>query len=1145
LPYRQSTRISSFFETSDEATSKTMGNEQSVSADDLSYDNQLRQYDPYNEDDDDGYRIRGAHMRGTTSADNKTSTKVDKRGTATALPPRRHHLQHESVSDVMIGHVSTMDSAIVAMKTRIHKALADNDSVDTHSVSTSEGTEEDNSLVSYDEEEETEEVSGTTTYTNSDAKAQRSLYDTDDVTAMTDMAHDGDDEATAMSAENEQDEDDDDDDERPRQKLSKEEKRRARWKAAARRRRLDQNSRNTTDDEETIVIIDAEEEYSRSITPEDDDEQQDMSLGNPTGPTVVSEQPIPVVVDNDSGVVETSPTVIVADATPAMVVVAEDVQERSDKENERRAEEIVSRAVERASSHRDKPQRRRRRSSRGVATASTASKSDSSRHSDNADDAVTASIVESPAVISAAAAHDLSDPAQTAQSNHSATSSKQPRRARARIIVPATEVVPRKKSTKTSLKIVVASDVETSPQHKIGCFPGTSEQFASKKDAFHSIPVVRDASIAECSMDPSTSAGALPVVDAASKQQNMTVVVASDVEVGPMHQNIGCASVAASAPKMDVIHSISRPNPSTKGEASTRKQTRSSSKKRDVPIVMNGQIVGSSAAWSAPHAHAAKPTPETPSRSARRADSAPVKPPAITSIAPLEATSVPDMITQPIASVASASHVEILTHSLKSKREKNRRHRKQEPVLVVPSKDADPANLPLGVKPPEAATHGVTLEALHGTKKDINTESTIQNSSTSRLPAGDDYHASRPSAALEAKPLGADALQVQSRSVEPKPVDPPVVPRGAIPKDSLAAKLNRPDIAPTIPPDAAIVGGRPSTNENATSPLSTVVGSDVPKSEFLVVDSTGTKNGYEAYGKSAASGDNVVARDMKVAADPDGKSSDANSAKIQLPPSPNKKRGKSSRAADVLAVERASPNTTEKAIARAIDALSVNRSDDNEEIVRTSSPTTLQGKPKATSPKPEDARGNAKRQTETTPECKDLNQTEPPQTGPIETKSAPKLSCIGSGDDDLKLLTSDDYDYGIDLVLVEKYENVFNSILEKYPEFMARDAKMMEMLRVAKLQKILSVTLEVENELESHVKSLAVQKAEITSHYHSKLVEASRKRASREIVLQKTHDSALRDKRVLESQMTWQLITMCASTLSNSILCLAKYRGKV
>jgi hypothetical protein len=348
------------------------------------------------------------------------------------------------------------------------------------------------------------------------------------------------------------------------------------------------------------------------------------------------------------------------------VVVAEDVQERSDKENDHHTEEIVSRVVERAVSHRDKPQRRRNKQS----------KSDHSRHSDNADDtprnrsdsiafrdaaAVTAAIesrvVISPTPAAQTADHDLPDSARPTQpptaSHHSATSSKQPRRARARIIVPATEVVPRKKSTKTSIKIVVASDVETSPQHKIGCFSGASEQFGSMKDAFHSIPVVRDTSNAEYSTDPNAStAGA--ALDAGPKQQSMTVVVASDVEVSPTHQNLGCVSAAVSTPKMDVVHSVSRPNQSTIKESSTRKQTRSSSnKKRDVPIVMNGQIVGSSAAWSAPHAHPARPTPETPSRSARRTDSAPLKPTATVS-APVEATSVPDAAMQPIASVAPA-----------------------------------------------------------------------------------------------------------------------------------------------------------------------------------------------------------------------------------------------------------------------------------------------------------------------------------------------------------------------------------------------------------------------------------------------------------------------------------------------------------
>jgi hypothetical protein len=130
-------------------------------------------------------------------------------------------------------------------------------------------------------------------------------------------------------------------------------------------------------------------------------------------------------------------------------------------------------------------------------------------------------------------------------------------------------------------------------------------------------------------------------------------------------------------------------------------------------------------------------------------------------------------------------------------------------------------------------------------------------------------------------------------------------------------------------------------------------------------------------------------------------------------------------------------------------------------------------KKKPTSPKPEDQR----------------NRSVFPKKDCSDDKILTKSTLSGSEED-------------FDLLLVKEYDDVFCSLMVLNPDLMIGHPTAMEIIRIAKLQKILTLTLEVESELQEYVQTLNEQKLEMTSHYHTKLLEASKKNASREFYLQ-------------------------------------------
>lgn len=245
----------------------------------------------------------------------------------------------------------------------------------------------------------------------------------------------------------------------------------------------------------------------------------------------------------------------------------------------------------------------------------------------------------------------------------------------------------------------------------------------------------------------------------------------------------------------------------------------------------------------------------------------------------------------------------------------------------------------------------------------------------------------------------------------------------------------------------------------------------------------------------------------KSGAEPDGTNTRAIAAKIRMPPSPNKKhsRGLAVKAQIAKSLSNAMSPSPEEIVVRAIDALGLKTATLANSCDADPKQPQRVKKTKVRSPKPEDGRIGGR------------------QKSPIAIAPAEKIT--GNDKRDISRIASADFD-GIDLTMVEQFEETFNMLLKKHPQLVAKNPKMVETLRVAKLQKLLSVTLDVENEMEDYVESLAEQKDEMAFHYHNELLEAAKKKASQEILIHEARATARRDLRTLEGFLTWQMMSM-------------------
>lgn len=117
--------------------------------------------------------------------------------------------------------------------------------------------------------------------------------------------------------------------------------------------------------------------------------------------------------------------------------------------------------------------------------------------------------------------------------------------------------------------------------------------------------------------------------------------------------------------------------------------------------------------------------------------------------------------------------------------------------------------------------------------------------------------------------------------------------------------------------------------------------------------------------------------------------------------------------------------------------------------------------------------------------------------------------------------------HDIDMKIVTGFVKTFKSFLRKHPRFANMDQSVLDSLRVVKLQKLLITLSEVESELEEFVQSTEHQKKQFSMSYHTKLVDSTRKKASRKIELLRSFDGLRSTSQDLEKNLIWELISGC------------------
>lgn len=1072
----------------------------------------------------------------------------------------------------------------------------------------------------------------------------RQLYDTDDVSALTDMAHDGDDEATNRK------------------------ERRARW--ARQLGKVSSSSSTDEEEEETIMILDAEEEYSRAGSSmnyssrdqknakqkkkgsnekperkskkrgeEHDSKSHDGSVssdkenGNSketesvllvegiVGATVetrearVGRDPVGSVWGDDAYVNTAAPASKPTDdaisdmhAVVPVTSMTGDNASHSSIATRSTRDSVVHVAVAAAldadnaslSSKKKWPDASQTtHNHQSDPTMNSTDRKKAKARISTAPDGVSVTTFDTHSTRNSAV-HDLTPVVTDAVNGARVSSTKKDRgaskahrtrpntessakkQATARIIVPAEEV-----SRKGPVKIVIASDVETSPQHQMGCMPA---QLAAKTDVFFAIPTEREATTKRKQLQKTV------------KKASITVVVASDVETSPQHR-LGCMPTTA-APKTDIFHSFARQQPpgnygnvtvpdttalqsscalgdvpvvmngKVVGSRFTRQQqsantvngtvpdtiaSHSSCASRDVPVVINGKIVGSRSSW---FNH--KPKPESPKGGQDTRDERHNKSREESSAREMSRTTK-SLKTEAI----NARNLDAILNSEASEKKCSTGKKELEANSVAVSQNATKR---------QALTVMSEIEVKSGATSDCMEVTNVVDKARTESNSG-----SIPTV----KSAGGTTVNEKIKSHDDpvkRSVNEALVKAGVASKfgvDRDGSNIKDPQQRVPIILNGKVVGYSAEVKGSAmaVTPRDKSLDMISKGNAKLHGDPNDIKGNDEAV-KHEVDPDGqtppiIFDTDEKtrvVVADPDGKAPVVSNSNLR---SPNKKNELTSTVEATVRAEvedksgKFVSSSHEKSTASA-QSVKRNELEKKSDAYLTTkqdlklgniSPSITKNDSVIARPVRMEAGGtsdkvgfnssersatrtrNQKVKTIETENNSDTNPTKThqikisaktrspqPDDGRLGKKSATQIAeliKIASNDSrDLQSAPTDDFD-GIDFTFVEQYEEAFDALLEKHPEFMAKNPKLVETLRVAKLQKLLSVAFEVENELEDYVQSLSGQKDDVAAHYHTKLLEATKKKASREIILQEALEAAQRDTRVLEGQLTWQIISQC------------------
>lgn len=115
----------------------------------------------------------------------------------------------------------------------------------------------------------------------------------------------------------------------------------------------------------------------------------------------------------------------------------------------------------------------------------------------------------------------------------------------------------------------------------------------------------------------------------------------------------------------------------------------------------------------------------------------------------------------------------------------------------------------------------------------------------------------------------------------------------------------------------------------------------------------------------------------------------------------------------------------------------------------------------------------------------------------------------------------------VDMQFVEQYEEAFNAFLMKYPQLASQNPRMMNYIRIAKLKTFLEGSTKIESNLMKRSRQLKEYKEDVADWYHSRLIDATSEKASKDLHLQRELRRLERKATARQGRATWDMISMC------------------
>lgn len=150
-----------------------------------------------------------------------------------------------------------------------------------------------------------------------------------------------------------------------------------------------------------------------------------------------------------------------------------------------------------------------------------------------------------------------------------------------------------------------------------------------------------------------------------------------------------------------------------------------------------------------------------------------------------------------------------------------------------------------------------------------------------------------------------------------------------------------------------------------------------------------------------------------------------------------------------------------------------------------------------------------------------------------------------SGSGNIEDVATVDVDEEMDYEMVEQYDRAFNEFIGAHPEFVVISPDVVHSMRVCKLQKLLERGIFLETELASQREGLRESKERATRRYQMELLEASRKKAAREIHLASKLTITQKAFAAMEAKLTWKLVSACEANVKKQHRAREKLKNKL